>query len=1420
MLQYNLEDAFTTFDGIKNTPRYWQKVKYDMIAKLENIGPFNIFYTLSCGDSRYSENFSSFLAEMGYKMEYTCRPDGSQETIVIRTKDGVEIKKELSLFLEEDVDESLHEMIRTNVLTATRNFNHQLESFKKEIMMGHNNPMKIKHMSYRIEFQGRGAAHAHGTLWLDIKRIEELILSMDCGATLNPGDLSNAFEKFRYDIKLTANEKHSIQIFTDMFITCSLNPDTVHDDKAKGKRIVNIVEEVNCHHCTNKCKTFEGKCKYGFPRFPLKNTLVIDKNEEKASCKEDALEVPTNDKYKKILNDVEETLKDNEIIEFIMKQYPKGSTKEQYHENMSKRIDLLLQISGEIKYEDYIAALRWSRKYGSIVLLKRDVDEGMINNYNTEWALAWNANHDIQPVLDYFAVITYVTDYWSKSDEGVTQHLKEAAANLKSEKNQQKKCQQMANTFLTHRQMSECEAYYKILPNLHLKFSSIDTVFIPTDKRELRSRFLRKLDEDDENIKHGGKVMGGREGLFIEKSDIVDKYCRRQITEENPELEEMTLMQFARMYQPVQKKKDTDQYEWDQYYYSKDSSAKIADQDYHWIDDEDRISNYYITINSSLNYTQLPNIIRLRDCQPGEVPIWKKRTFPKAARFHRKREDNDPHRYFLSELMLYKGFTNELEIGSQDETKCRDLYTKHKEDLHDVKHLLLPFAKGVEEARYFVEAARREENEENLKIGTILDAEKEQEIIECQDAEEIHPDFAHLDPDALDIESNNGHVKKSFRHIQLDNKNLILENTRKLDRYQKQALHIALKYAQDVVIARKGIISHPKPPLLFVHGGAGSGKSTLIHLIYQNVQSMLQKEGDDPDCPYVLLSAYTGTAAANINGQTLHTLFSFNFGAGYISLSDKTRDEKRNLYKNLKMLIIDEISLVDADMFYKIDLRLREITNKQVTMGNVAVIVLGDLMQMCPITGRYIFLKPRDTQFGLSHEVDPLWNKFHYIALKENHRQGEDKDYADMLNRIRVGDETEADIQKLKERVRNETDKEIKDEKDALFIYGTNKNVNKMNNRRLKELKTEEHIIKAICLHRTIKDFDPPEGKHLKLKIGAKVMLTYNVDTSDGLTNGARGDLVGFWKDSKSTITKLIIKFENNMVGQEKRRISSHITAKYPFGTPIEKVNFSFSISRSAKSVVNTASVIQFPVKLAFACTAHKVQGLTVAKPQKVVINVNDTFAAAMVYVMISRVCAIIQIFILNEFNETKMYPNVKALNELKRLEEISSEIKNDMTAIKIYSLNCRSLNKHYEDILSDSEILQADLICLQETWLEDNSNWQEDYKIPHFFMHPNSYGRGKGIVIYYKNNNRFHHDSDIKDEYMQLSKFCSSSLDVITIYRSQNACHVQLIRGIKKLITLDKPCLVIGNFNFCYQQPKTQTQNFFTKYNFIQFNW
>ena len=162
-----------------------------------------------------------------------------------------------------------------------------------------------------------------------------------------------------------------------------------------------------------------------------------------------------------------------------------------------------------------------------------------------------------------------------------------------------------------------------------------------------------------------------------------------------------------------------------------------------------------------------------------------------------------------------------------------------------------------------------------------------------------------------------------------------------------------------------------------------------------------------------------------------------------------------------------------------------------------------------------------------------------------------------------------------------------------------------MNNKRLKGMHGDLHTVHAICLHKTIKNFNPPEGKGgevhktsfqkvLRLRIGAKVMLIHNIDTCDGLTNGARGELLGVIFDAKKNISKLVIKFERESVGREKRQTCSEIQRKYPGGTPIEKVNFSFSISKSKKSVINTANVIQFPIKLAFACTTHKIQGTTI----------------------------------------------------------------------------------------------------------------------------------------------------------------------------------------------------------------------------------
>ena len=121
-----------------------------------------------------------------------------------------------------------------------------------------------------MEFQGRGAAHIHGTLWLDIKEIEKDMQTA--------GNLNNAFLNLRHDTPLSEEEKSAISKFTDRYITCTPNPNIVHKDPQVGARIIEKVKAVNCHRCTGPCSKFGDRCKYGFPRFPLKETIVLDKN--------------------------------------------------------------------------------------------------------------------------------------------------------------------------------------------------------------------------------------------------------------------------------------------------------------------------------------------------------------------------------------------------------------------------------------------------------------------------------------------------------------------------------------------------------------------------------------------------------------------------------------------------------------------------------------------------------------------------------------------------------------------------------------------------------------------------------------------------------------------------------------------------------------------------------------------------------------------------------------------------------------------------------------------------------------------------------------------------------------------------------------------------------------------------------------
>jgi hypothetical protein len=122
--------------------------------------------------------------------------------------------------------------------------------------------------------------------------------------------------------------------------------------------------------------------------------------------------------------------------------------------------------------------------------------------------------------------------------------------------------QTLIHTFLTHRQMGQAEAYYKIIPNLKMKFSTVVTVYVPTDSKEFRSRFLVKVGEKEDTHDKIAFTVNGRDGMFIEKADLIDKYIRRpgpknrfiEHKDTDPDTEDLVVAQFAKMMETSQKK--------------------------------------------------------------------------------------------------------------------------------------------------------------------------------------------------------------------------------------------------------------------------------------------------------------------------------------------------------------------------------------------------------------------------------------------------------------------------------------------------------------------------------------------------------------------------------------------------------------------------------------------------------------------------------------------------------------------------------------------------------------------------------------------------------------------------------------------------------------------------------------------------
>ena len=156
--------------------------------------------------------------------------------------------------------------------------------------------------------------------------------------------------------------------------------------------------------------------------------------------------------------------------------------------------------------------------------------------------------------------------------------------------------------------------------------------------------------------------------------------------------------------------------------------------------------------------------------------------------------------------------------------------------------------------------------------------------------------------------------EKMYRAPEVIDMEQLLSDTRQLVSEQQVALNRMIEYCKHLVKCQNSKQSaNLRIPYLVIHGGAGTGKSTIIKIMSRWICKTLQTPGDDTDYSYFIKAAPTGKAAANIGGTTLHSVFKLNFGHNYKFLSDKNREYMRDIFKNVQVIIIDEFSMIQSD---------------------------------------------------------------------------------------------------------------------------------------------------------------------------------------------------------------------------------------------------------------------------------------------------------------------------------------------------------------------------------------------------------------------------------------------------------------------------------------------------------------------------